>query len=329
LDLIKQYGADGVRVGMLFSSPAGNDLPFDEKLCFQGSKFSNKIWNALLLLQSFEKTNEEIPQGNQVAIKWFEAKLAQSLNEIENHYKEYRISDALLGVYKLIWDEFCSNYLEMIKPVYGSPIDKGTFDKTIEFFETLMKILHPFMPFITEEIWHITNERGEKEGIIVAEYPKVKEFDTAILTKTEQVFEIVSQVGKVRNAKNISPKEKLDLFVKTADASFYDEFLSLIQKLAGVDKINFTDEKPNPAMSFVVKGDEFSIPIQIDVEEEKQNLKKEIEYTKGFLMSVDKKLSNERFVNNANPDIIEKERQKRADAEAKIKALEEALINLV
>ncbi|WP_338765706.1 valine--tRNA ligase [Bernardetia sp. ABR2-2B] len=329
LDLIKQYGADGVRVGMLFSSPAGNDLPFDEKLCEQGSKFSNKIWNALRLLLSLEKTNDSIPQGNQVAINWFEAKLNQTLSEIESNYEEYRISDSLLGVYKLIWNEFCSNYLEMIKPAYGSPIDKGTYDKTIEFFETLMKILHPFMPFITEEIWHITNERAEKEAIIVAEYPKVKAFDTAILEKTEQIFEIVSQIGKVRNAKSIPPKEKLDLFVKTSDASFYDEYLSLIQKLAGVENINFTDEKPNPAMSFVVKGDEFSVPIQIDIEEERQNLQKEIERAKGFLIGVDKKLSNERFVNNAKPEVVEKERQKKADAEAKIKALEEALMSLV
>lgn len=329
LDLIGNYGADGVRVGMLFSSPAGNDLPFDEKLCEQGSHFSNKIWQALRLLKSFEKADSEISQGNQVAINWFEAKLNQSLTEIENHYKEYRISDALLGVYKLVWDEFCSNYLEMIKPAYGSPIDKGTYSKTIEFFETLMKMTHPFMPFITEEVWHLLNERGEKEGIIVAEYPKPKAFDTAILEKTEQIFEVNSQIKKIRNAKSIPPKEKLDLFVKTSDSSFYSEFLSLIQKLAGVDKITFTDEKPSPAMSFVVKGDEFSVPIQIDVEEEKQNLKKEIEYAKGFLKSVDVKLSNERFVNNAKPDIIEKERQKKADAEAKIKALEEALGSLV
>ncbi len=328
LDLIEKYGADGVRVGMLFSSPAGNDLPFDEKLCEQGSKFSNKIWNALLLLKSLEQSNESMPEGNEVAIKWFEAKLNQSLTEIENNYKEYRISDALLGVYKLFWTEFCSNYLEMVKPVYGLPIDKGTYKQTIEFFEVLMKILHPFMPFITEEIWHLLKERGGKEAIIVAEYPKVKDLDAAILAKTEQIFDIVSQVGKVRNAKNIPPKEKLDLFIKTADLNFYDEFISLIQKLAGVDKITFTDDKPNPAMSFVVKGDEFSIPIQIDVEEERQNLQKEIKYAKGFLMSVDKKLSNERFVNNAKPNIIEKERQKKADAEAKIKALEEALESL-
>ncbi len=329
LKLMEKYGADGVRVGMLFSSPAGNDLPFDEKLCEQGSKFSNKIWQALRLLKSFEQTDSEIPQGNQIAINWFEAKLNQVFTEIENNYKEYRISDSLLGIYKLIWDEFCSNYLEMIKPAYGSPIDKGTYNKTIEFFETLMKILHPFMPFITEEIWQLLGERGEKEAMIVAEYPMIKEFDNSILEKTEQIFELVSQVGKVRNAKNISPKEKLDLFVKTSDSSFYDEFISLIQKLAGVDKINFTDEKPNPAMNFVVKGDEFSVPIQINIEEERKNLEKEIKYAKGFLVGVDKKLSNERFVNNAKPEIIEKERQKKADAEAKIKALEEALVSLV
>ena len=329
LDLIKQYGADGVRVGMLFSSPAGNDLPFDEKLCDQGSKFSNKIWQALRLLKSFEQTNSKIPQGNKVAIKWFEAKLNQSLLEIENYYKEYRISDALLGVYKLIWDEFCSNYLEMIKPTYGSPMDKETHNKTIEFFETLMKILHPFMPFITEEVWHLLNNRREKEAIIISDYPKVKQIDNSILEKAEQIFEVNSQIKKIRNSKNISPNKDLDLFIKASNLNFYTEFIPLIQKLAGVNKISFTDEKPNPVMSFVVKGDEFSVPIQIDVEEEKQNLKKEIEYTKGFLNSVDKKLSNERFVNNAKPDIIEKERQKKADAEAKIKALEEALVSLV
>ena len=281
------------------------------------------------LLKQFEISEEAMPEGNKVAIRWFEAKLNEVFTEIENNYKEYRISDALLGIYKLIWDEFCSNYLEMIKPTYGSPIDRATYNQSIKFFETLMQILHPFMPFLTEEVWHILNERKEGEAIIVSEYPTPKEFDTAILKKTEQIFELVSQVGKVRNAKNISPKEKLDLFIKSSDKNFYDEFLSLIQKLAGVSTIKFTDEKPSPAMSFVVKGDEFSVPIQIDVEEERQNLIKEIEYTKGFLISVDKKLSNERFVNNAKPEIIEKERQKKADAEAKIKALEEALGSLV
>ncbi|WP_291724728.1 valine--tRNA ligase [Bernardetia sp.] len=329
LDLIAKYGADGVRVGMLFSSPAGNDLPFDEKLCRQGSEFSNKIWQALRLLNLWEKSDIETPKDCQIAITWFESKLNQAFAEIENHYENYRISDALLGIYKLIKDEFCSNYLEMIKPAYGSPIDKATYGQTVTFFEQLMKILHPFMPFLTEEVWHILNDREEKEAILVSEYPDTKEFDGAILKKVDQIFELVSQVRKVRNAKNIPPKEKLDLFVKSSDKNFYDEFLEVIQKLAGVETINFTDEKPSPAMSFVVKGDEFSVPIQVDVEEERQNLIKEIEYTKGFLKSVDKKLSNERFVNNAKAEIVEKERQKKADAEAKIKALEEALGSLV
>ncbi|QCK14416.1 valine--tRNA ligase [Mangrovivirga cuniculi] len=330
LDLIKQYGADGVRTGMLFSSPAGNDLLFDEKLVEQGRNFSNKIWNAFRLVKGWEVDENLDNVSNKVAIDWFESRFNKALAELTDHFEKFRISDALMVVYKLTWDDFCSWYLEMIKPEYGKPIDQATLDATIGFFEKVIKLLHPFMPFITEEIWHQIKERGEDESLIVADWPKPGKTDEDLLEITERIFEIVTQIRNFRNNKQISPKEGLNLSIKSSDFGIYTPFEDILKKMANLNEIEKVDEQPENATGFVVKGDEFFIPMEglIDTEKEIEEIQKELEYTKGFLNSVMKKLSNERFVNNAPEKVVSMEKQKQADAEAKIKALEDQLGSL-
>ncbi len=330
LELIKKYGADGIRTGMLFSSPAGNDLLFDEKLCEQGRNFTNKIWNALRLVKGWEVKQEETSETNQESITWFKARFNQALTEIEDHYSKFRISDALMAVYKLIWNDFCSWYLEMIKPAYQQPIDKYTLDATLAFFEDLMKVLHPFMPFISEEVWHQIKERDDKDCIIVAKYPKPAVFDTNILKEAEAVFEAIVNVRNIRSEKNISKNEPLELYIKTASPKVYQDFEAVLIKLGNLSALNFTENAIEDCASFVYKADEFYIPLadQIDPEEEKQKLQKELEYAEGFLKSVEKKLSNERFVNNAPEQVVAKEQQKKADAESKISSIKAALAKL-
>jgi valyl-tRNA synthetase len=344
IELIEKYGADGVRTGMLFSSPAGNDLLFDEKLCEQGRNFTNKIWNAFRLVQGWQviETAEEDTGGNTVATKWFEARMNDALIQLEEHYANYRISDALMTVYKLVWDDFCSWYLEMIKPEYAplttsqesgtrGAIDRPTYEATITFFENLLKILHPFMPFITEELWHALKQRGENECIIVAEYPQPKKQYVAfekIISEGEIAFEIVRQIREMRNSKGISPKEELILYIKTQSKAIYNRFKPIIRKLANLSAISFTSQNMPKSFNFVVKGDEFFIPLKINVAEERARIEKELAYNEGFLESVNKKLGNEKFVQNAKPEIIANERKKKADAEAKIKALKKALEGL-
>ncbi|SIT04643.1 valine--tRNA ligase [Belliella pelovolcani] len=329
LELIKNYGADGVRTGMLFSSPAGNDLPFDEKLVEQGRNFSNKIWNAFRLVSGWEIDSQLSGQSNQAAINWFENRFNEALTEIEDHFSKFRISDALMATYKLVWDDFCSWYLEMIKPAYQAPVDAETHAKTIEFFESILKVLHPFMPFLTEELWHQIKEREASEALIIAKWPKPKSFDDQIIQEAAQIFDVVSQVRNLRASKGISPKEAFDLTIKTQQSELYSRFDAVLKKLANLSEINFGDSLEN-AVSFVVKADECFIPMQgqVNVEEEKANITKELDYTKGFLNTVMKKLSNERFVAGAPEAVIANERKKQADAEAKIKALEEALAKL-
>ncbi|GMQ34170.1 valine--tRNA ligase [Algoriphagus taiwanensis] len=329
LDLIAQYGADGVRTGMLFSSPAGNDLPFDEKLVEQGRNFANKIWNAFRLVQGWEIDPKLDGSANNASLEWFENRFNQGLTEINEHFEKFRISDALMSTYKLVWDDFCSWYLEMIKPAYQQPIDQATYDKTIEFFESILKLLHPFMPFISEEIWHLIKERSVDESLILAAWPKEKGFDPKIIEEAAQVFEVVSQVRNLRASKGMSPKESLDLTINTKNEGLYSRFEAVLIKLANLSSLSFA-EKVDNAMSFVVKADECFVPMgdSIDVEEEKANLQKELEYTRGFLNSVMKKLSNERFVAGAPAQVVEMEKKKQADAEAKIKALEESLAKL-
>ena len=272
LELIKNFGADGVRVGMLFSSPAGNDLMFDEKLCEQGRNFSNKIWNAyrlvkgwetspLTLLQKSGEQNIDQPQENKIAIEWFEAKLNQSLAELEDHFSKFRISDALHTVYKLVWDDFCAWYLEIVKPEFGKPIDEATYHTTVTYFEKLLKVLHPFMPFITEELWHELNERKEKECIIVEAYPKTATFNLKIIEEGTFAFEVVTQIRNLRNAKGISPKEEFKLIAKSESKKTIEEFSSVIQKLSNLSELTYTNEKVVGASSFLVGTMEFYVPM--------------------------------------------------------------------
>lgn len=344
LDLIAKYGADGVRVGMLLSSPAGNDLLFDESYCEQGRNFTNKVWNAFRLIKGLAPSNS--PKGGEpnsanssplgrsggasaahAAITWFENKLSEQLEIINEHYTKYRMSDALMATYKLVWDDFCAWYLEMIKPEFidgkAQPIDKATYDATINFLESLLKIMHPWTPFLTEEIWHLIKERDEKDCIIVAEWPKTKSLDTKLLAEFEVAKELVTMVRNVRAQKQISPKEKLEVIEKSdASRSFFD---NTIVKLANLSAFNYSKEKVEGAFAFQIKTTEFFIPLKVNAEEERERLTKDLEYNKGFLLSVQKKLANEKFVANAKPEIIAIERKKESDALSKIKALEEQL----
>ena len=350
LDLISKYGADGVRVGMLLCSPAGNDLMFDESYCEQGRNFANKVWNAFRLINGFEVSMPEAleismpealegretihqPQSSKAAISWFENKLSEQLEIINDHYSKHRMSDALMATYKLVWDDFCAWYLEAIKPDFvdgkALPIDKTTFDATINFLESLLKIMHPWMPFITEEIWHLLKERGEKDCIIVAEWPTLSaNLDKKQLAEFEVSKELVTMVRNVRAQKQLSPKEKLEVFEKSdTDRSYFD---NVIIKLANLSAFNYTKEKVEGAFSFQIQTTEFYIPLSsnINVEEEKERLVKELEYNKGFLKSVSVKLSNEKFVANAKPEVLAIERKKESDALSKIASLEEQLMSL-
>ena len=332
LDLIEKYGADGVRAGMLFSSPAGNDLPFDESLVEQGRNFSNKIWNALRLVKGWEiDANLVQPSSSIVAINWFESRLAETLTEINDHYNKLRISDALMSTYKLIWDDFCSWYLEMIKPVYQHPIDQITYTKTIDIFGQLISILHPFMPFITEEIWHLIKERAEGDDLIVSKWPVLEVKNQELLNSFPLAASIITEVRNFRQSKGVSPKEQIDLSFQTAGSTkSFENFKELIIKLSNLSSLSQVTTKPESTFPFIVQDLEFFIPISdsIDKESEIERLQKELDYTKGFLVSVEKKLGNERFVQNAKPDVLAIEQKKKDDAISKIKAIEEALTSL-
>lgn len=330
LGLIDTYGADGVRVGMLLTAPAGNDLPFDPALCEQGRNFSNKIWNALRLLKGWEiDTLLEQYESSNLASQWFEAQLNGELKNIEKLFSQYRISEALMATYKLIWDDFCSWYLEIVKPPYQQPIDSKTYESTVIFFEKLMKILHPFMPFLTEEIWHLLRERKAGDDIIIAKMPLSAKPDKKILTAFERAEQIITAIRTVRKEKNILNRESINLLVKEgeqANCIFYP----VVEKLGHVAKIEIVSEKPSGAIVFTIGSQEFYIPLSavIDVEAEVSKLEEELNYTKGFLASVMKKLSNERFVNNAPEAVVAVERKKQNDAEARIAIIEEQLSGL-
>ncbi len=330
LDLIDKYGADGVRVGMLLCSPAGNDLMFDESYCEQGRNFANKVWNAFRLIKGFEVDNSDQPQASKAAITWFENKLSEQLEVINDHYSKYRMSDALMATYKLVWDDFCAWYLELIKPEFidgkAKPIDKTTYDATINFLESLLKIMHPWMPFITEEIWHLTADRNEKDCVIISEWPKIKaDLDKKQLAEFEVSKELVANVRNIRAQKQLSPKQQLDVIEKSdATHSYFD---NAVCKLANLSSFTYSKDNVEGAISFRIGTTEFFVPLtsNIDPEEEKLRLLKDLEYNQGFLNSVLKKLSNEKFVNNAKPEVIEVERKKQSDAESKIKMIEEQL----
>ncbi|WP_423147128.1 valine--tRNA ligase [Rubrolithibacter danxiaensis] len=331
IGLIEKYGADGVRVGMLLCSPAGNDLMFDESYCEQGRNFANKIWNAFRLVKGWE-VDIKLENMNTKAINWFESRFNAALAEIEENFTQYRLSEALMGIYKLVWDDFCSWYLEMVKPAYQQPLDKVTFEATLTFFDTILKLVHPFMPFITEELYHdeLFGERAQLDCCIVAPYPAAGEVNKPLLQEIEIVKQVVSEIRNIRNSKQISPKEALPLAIKVNSGVQYQEYLPVISKLANVSDVEFTENKITGAATFLAGRDEFFVSISgnIDAEAERERIQKEIEYLHGFLKSVSAKLSNERFVQNAKPEIVENERKKKADAEAKISLLEESLKSL-
>ena len=320
IELIKLYGADGVRVGMLLCAPAGNDLPFDEGLCEQGRNFSNKIWNAFRLIKGWEVADVEQPESAKQAIDWFENKISKTINEIDESYSKYRISEALMGTYRLVWDDFCSWYLEMVKPNYGSPIDSVTYVKTIEQLEKILKLLHPFMPFLSEEIWHLIDDR--KEDIIVADWPKAATVNEQLLADFENITEVVAGIRTIRKEQNIANKEQLELLVIDNQKS-KTNLDAIIAKLGNLTSVHTTNEKPSGAFSFMVKANEYFIPLadNIDIAGEIEKLEKELNYTQGFLKSVEEKLSNERFVNNAPEEVVTNERNKMADAKSKISIL--------
>ena len=327
IELMNQYGADGVRMGMLLSSPAGNDLPFDESLCEQGRNFNNKIWNAFRLVKGWEVADIPQPESAKLATEWFSSKLAETVEIIDDSFQKYRISEALMEAYKLFWDEFSSWYLEMVKPAYQQPIDKQTYQTTLSFFDALLRILHPFMPFITEELWHALEERGDGESIMISQMPLATSINKDLLTKIEEAKEIIANIRTIRLQKNLPNKDVLNMEVL---GNYDNAYNAVIMKMANLTSIQEVTEKSAGAISFLVKTTEFSIPLgdNINKEEELAKLEEELKYQQGFLQSVMKKLSNESFVSKAPPQVIDIERKKQADAESKIKSLQESIAAL-
>ena len=328
LDLIAQYGADGVRMGLLLTAPAGNDIPFDDALCEQGRNFNNKIWNAFRLIKGWEvDAAVEQPESAKIAIQWFDNILSKTIEEVEDLFGKYRLSEALMQLYKLFWDEFSSWYLEMIKPAYQKPIDAVTYNAALGFFDSLVRLLHPFMPFITEELWQALTDRQSGESLMISDMPQSKGFNADYLSDFEKVKEIVSGIRTVRLQKNIPNKELLGLEVLGEYAETFD---SVIQKMGNLTAIDQVSDKSSGSVTFMVGTTEFAIPLgnNIDIEAELKKLEEELTYLKGFLISVQKKLSNEKFVANAKPEIVDNERKKLADAESKIKTIEESIESL-
>lgn len=329
LKLIENYGADGVRVGLLLSSAAGNDLMFDEDLCQQGKNFANKIWNGFRLLKGWEVKDLPQPEASKLGITWYTAKFNQTLVEIEDHFSKYRISDALMSIYKLVWDDYSSWLLEIIKPAYQQPIDKTTFDAVIHIFEQNLKLLHPFMPFLTEEVWQHIAERTPEEALIVAQWPEAEKVNLELIAQFDFTSEVIAGIRTIRKEKNLPMKESLELSVLNGEKATQDWDV-VIKKLTNVSDISYVDVAVDGALTFRVKSNEYFVPISgaVDVEAEIKKIEEELKYTKGFLFSVQKKLSNERFVNNAPEKVIAIERKKQADAEAKIETLEKSLASL-
>ena len=328
LELIEQFGADGVRMGMMLAAPAGNDILFDEALCEQGRNFNNKIWNAFRLVKGWQVADIEQPEYAKLATEWFDSMLAKTAEEVNDLFGKYRLSEALMAVYKLFWDEFSSWYLEMVKPAYGQPIDKVTYDKTLAFFETLLKLLHPFMPFITEELWQHIYDRQPGESIMTQTLVKDMPYNEALIAQFEAVKEVISGIRTIRLQKNIAQKEALALEVTGENP--VAGFGSVIAKLCNLSEIKQVETKSEGAAAFMVGTTEYAVPLGnlINVEEELKKLEADLKYQEGFLQSVMKKLSNEKFVSKAPANVIEMERKKQADAETKIAALKESIAAL-
>ncbi|MDE7085897.1 MAG: class I tRNA ligase family protein, partial [Prevotella sp.] len=334
IDLIEKFGADGVRMGMMLSAPAGNDILFDESLCEQGRNFNNKIWNAFRLVKGWQVADVEQPEASKTAVAWFDAKLKVVNEELQSLFSKYRISEALMAVYKLFWDEFSSWYLEMVKPAYvdgkAQPVDCATYDATQHFFDVLLKMLHPFMPFITEELWQALYERKDGESIMR------ESLTLAVATQDEKqladdfelVKQIVSGVRMVRSQKNIAPKETLEL--QTVSTNNYAKYDAAITKMANLSAISVVAEKDATASAFMVGTDEFAVPLgnMIDIDAEIEKQEAQLKHLEGFLAGVMKKLSNERFVANAPEQVVALERKKQSDSEEKIAALKESLAAL-
>ena len=327
LVLIDKFGADGVRMGLMLAAPAGNDILYDDALCEQGRNFNNKIWNAFRLVKGWEVADIEQPEANRQAVLWFRNVLNDALATVKDHFSKFRLSDAMMVLYRLFWEEFSAWYLESVKPAYGQPMDRATMTATLEFFDVLLRLLHPFMPFITEELWQHLDERKDGESIMYARIPEPQQADEALLKAMAVVKEIVGGVRNVRKQKNLPNKEQLTL---QAVGGLNNPFEAIIVKLAGLEKVEAVSEKDSTAAAFMVGTAEFAVPLagNIDVEEEIKKLEADLEYTRGFLASVDKKLSNERFVANAPEAVVANERKKKADAESKIATMEQALQQL-
>jgi len=335
LDLIEKYSADGVRVGMLLCSPAGNDLPFDESLCEQGRNFANKLWNASRLVQVFGTQLDDAPPRplERLALDWFESRINVEALEMTQQFEQFRISEALMTVYKLVWDDFCSWFLELMKPAPGHTMSRAAYEQTLRLFERLLQLLHPFMPFITEELWHTVRDRSTRDCVIVSALPQfmVTDEDTKDVAEMDLMREVVTALRAFRSEKNLSPKEALPLVLKTPKPALFTRFLPLLTRAANLSEVAFTDEPVEGAFSLVVRTHELYIRLAegaIDVEAERKRIQSEIDYTQGFLESVNKKLSNERFVANAKPDVVANEQKKQADAQARLTALREQLAAL-
>ena len=330
LKLIDNYSADGVRVGLLLSNAAGNDLLFDEALCQQGKGFSNKIWNAFKLITSW-KIDDQInqPESSRIAVKWYSSVFQEKLIELEDHYSKYRISDALMTSYKLVWDDFCSWFLELIKPGYEQPIDQSTFESAISLFEDNLKILHPFMPFVTEEIWHQIENRDPSEALTISKWPEQTKFDSILIAEFDFTKEVISGIRSIRKDKNISFKNQVNLVVLNNESTS-TSLDSVIIKMGNINDLSYSQNAVDGSLTFRIKSNEYFIPVEgaIDVEAEKEKLNEELEYYKGFLKSVEKKLSNERFVNNAPEKVVNIEKQKKEDALAQIETITKSLDSL-
>jgi valyl-tRNA synthetase len=331
IELIEKYGADGVRVGMLLCSPAGNDLLYEDSLPEQGRNFANKIWNAFRLVKHWQVDNGiSQPESSKAAVKWMNEALKKDVHDIDLNFKKFRISEALMIVYKLFWDEFSGWYLEIIKPEYQKPIDRKTYDATIEIFENLVKVIHPFMPFITEEIWQMLNERKPGESVMISRMPEAKRFNKEMLASFESIKETVSAVRTVRKEKDIPNREPLELMILGDSKDHDNSFMPVIAKLCNLTEVTFVKSKQEGAASFMIGTTEYFIPLRgkLDTEAEIAKLKEDLEYNKGFLANVMKKLGNERFVQNAPSHVLDLENKKKSDAESKIHSIEERIKEL-
>ena len=322
LGLIEKYGADSVRVGLLLSSAAGNDLLFDEALCQQGKNFANKIWNAHRLIKSWD-VDDSLPQDQtaKLSLDWYKSKFQNELAMVNAHFTKYRISDALMSIYKLVWDDFCSWLLELIKPVYGSPIDAYTHTEVIEIFENNLRLLHPFMPFLSEELWHDISERTKTEALIVSSWPSETKIDESVLSKFSHTMEMVTSIRAIRKQKNISMKLPMQLLETSSQMGYYK---AVISKLANIQSCEVVKDLPDQVLSFRVGTAAYYLPFSVEnPEEELAKLNQDLNYQKGFLAGVQKKLSNTRFVDHAPTEVVEIERKKEKDALEKIKHIEQ------